>query len=121
MIDYSPLYNQMRDSALESWAEQLPKQLETVFSEDRHGDFARWLNAIEQLPTWSSGEVELNQARVAVESSSEISGEQQAQTKELLKALHPWRKGPIGSMTSTLIPNGGLTGNGIVLYTTLPH
>ncbi|MES9899602.1 MAG: tRNA 5-methoxyuridine(34)/uridine 5-oxyacetic acid(34) synthase CmoB [Sedimenticola sp.] len=94
MIDYGPLYKQMRGSALESWAEQLPKQLETVFSEDRHGDFARWLNAIEQLPTWSPDKVELNQARVAVKSDSTISGEQLAHTKELIKALHPWRKGP---------------------------
>ncbi|MEJ1355422.1 MAG: tRNA 5-methoxyuridine(34)/uridine 5-oxyacetic acid(34) synthase CmoB [Candidatus Sedimenticola sp. (ex Thyasira tokunagai)] len=94
VIDYEPLYKQMRGSALESWAKQLPKQLETVFSEDRHGDFARWLNAIEQLPTWSPDKVKLDQARVAVESDSKISGEQQAQTKELLKALHPWRKGP---------------------------
>ncbi|MES9858132.1 MAG: tRNA 5-methoxyuridine(34)/uridine 5-oxyacetic acid(34) synthase CmoB [Sedimenticola sp.] len=94
MIDYTPLFERMRDSALESWAAQIPEQLERLFSQQRHGEFSRWLDAIEQLPLVTAAQVELNLTTVAVAGKEVLSDKQLAQTRALLKALHPWRKGP---------------------------
>jgi tRNA (mo5U34)-methyltransferase len=68
LFDYPALWRCLADIGLPDWQHALEPLLRQRLSDDAHGDFPRWRNAIEQL---GSGD-----------------------TRELLLALHPWRKGP---------------------------
>lgn len=94
MIDYSGLYALLKETALESWGKELPAQLEERFTDRLHGDFPCWLEAIERLPVLPNEQVALNQATISVSSQNALDGPGRLQTVELLKQMHPWRKGP---------------------------
>jgi len=94
MIDYSALYPLLRETALEPWGEQLPGQIEERFTRRLHGDFPRWLAAIEKLPRLPAGQVALDSATVSVSGNQALEEETREEIIDLLKQLHPWRKGP---------------------------
>ena len=68
LFDYAALWHCLADLGLDEWQPVLEPLLKERLHDDAHGDFRRWREAIEQL---GSGD-----------------------TRELLLALHPWRKGP---------------------------
>ncbi len=94
MIDYSGLYRLMQDTPLESWAESLPDRLERCFQQELHGDFDRWTEAIGRLPKLPTGKVELNNATVSIASDHRLEAAVEEKIRQLLKEMHPWRKGP---------------------------
>ncbi|MEW7982215.1 MAG: tRNA 5-methoxyuridine(34)/uridine 5-oxyacetic acid(34) synthase CmoB [Candidatus Sedimenticola endophacoides] len=87
MIDCTDLCRRLAPGPLDAWARTLPEQR-------AHGDFPRWLEAIDRLPAAPDGTVELNRGRVGIHAESPLQGEPRRLAIELLQRLHPWRKGP---------------------------
>ncbi|MFM8444271.1 MAG: tRNA 5-methoxyuridine(34)/uridine 5-oxyacetic acid(34) synthase CmoB [Methylococcus sp.] len=77
---------------LTPWAQRLPEQLHRAFSADRHGDWGRWLNILQQLPVMPAEGCRLDAAAITVEGPCDTGLRQRLES--LLRGLHPWRKGP---------------------------
>ena len=94
MINYQPLINYWRGSQLDRWAQQLEQQVSTGLSQERYGDLARWLQALEDLPSLTVDSIHLNTSRVGASSVLPIDETTSIQLREALQRLRPWRKGP---------------------------
>jgi tRNA (mo5U34)-methyltransferase len=94
MIDYQPLIDRWRGSALEVWATALPEQIARGLSLQRYGDLPRWLRALEALPELQAEQVILDGPRVGARCAKPLGEAAARQLREALQALHPWRKGP---------------------------
>jgi len=94
MIDFTPFYQSLEDTALEPLSATLPRLLEQQFSEKRHGDLPRWLAALESLPNVKPVGVDLNAAAITVGNADSCTPESRQQIEAGLRALMPWRKGP---------------------------
>jgi tRNA (mo5U34)-methyltransferase len=68
LFDYPALWRCLADIGCDDWQASLELLIRGRLSDDAHGDFWRWREAVEQL---GAGD-----------------------TREQLLALHPWRKGP---------------------------
>lgn len=84
------LQRHLAGSPLYGWATSLPAQIAARI-EEGHGDLARWWSAVQRLPQVPAPKVELAQ-RFALHSDHDAA--LQAQVKEALQGLIPWRKGP---------------------------
>jgi len=73
MFDFDALHACLESLGLENWNEELGQILQDRLTGKTHGDWARWNRVIEALPGARGDEAEL---------------------RELLMGLHPWRKGP---------------------------
>ncbi len=94
MIHYQPFLERLASTELAEWAEQLPNIIANGLNEQRYGDLPRWKNVLQQLPEWSAGKIELNQSAISIQCNSSIDKQALLAFAELLKGLHPWRKGP---------------------------
>lgn len=86
-IDYTAFYPLLDGSPLEQWIELLPERIAHSFHSDRHGHLHQWEKSLAQLP-------DLDPMSVELKSEVRVEGESYPGLKELLKAFHPWRKGP---------------------------
>ena len=93
-MDYQPLIDRWRGSALDRWAQKLPEQLDKGLSHQRYGDLARWLEVLEALPELTPNRVILDQSRVGADCQPPLDATRQASLEQTLMGLHPWRKGP---------------------------
>ena len=93
-MDYQPLIDRWRDTELDRWAQLLPQQLEQGLSRQRYGDLERWLEVLDALPDIEPDNRTLDSARVGADCSIPLSSEAQAELRNTLMGLHPWRKGP---------------------------
>ncbi len=94
MIDFAPLYQRLEGTALEALAEALPTLLQRRFTDKRHGDLPRWLEALAALPTVKPTQVDLNAAAITVGGADSVTPETRQQIEAGLRRLMPWRKGP---------------------------
>ena len=94
MINYQPLIDHWGDGQLDRWAQQLEEQVSTGLSQQRYGDLARWLQALEDLPSLTVDSIHLNTSRVGASSDLPIDETASIQLREALQRLRPWRKGP---------------------------
>ena len=93
MIDYQPLFDQLRDTSLAHWLDPLPDALDQRLSAaERHGDLPRWQACLAMLPALT-GPVDLTQG-VRIGRAKDIEEEAREQLEQALRGLHPWRKGP---------------------------
>ena len=90
---FSELLNYLPNSPLAAWAPILPQQLSTLLIDHEHGDQARWLAALAQLPTLTDVQADLNADELTLHSPS-ISVLQATECEQGLRGLMPWRKGP---------------------------
>ncbi len=86
-IDYSEFYQLLAGTELESWIGLLPERIAHGLRYERHGLLPQWEEVLAELPVLESSKVELKD-EVRVE-GAEFPG-----LEDLLKAFHPWRKGP---------------------------
>ncbi len=86
-IDYSEFYQLLAGTELESWIGLLPERIAHGLRYERHGLLPQWEEVLAELPVLESSTVEL-MSEVRVE-GAEFPG-----LEDLLKAFHPWRKGP---------------------------
>ena len=94
MINYQPLIRRWRDSELDRWAQVLEQQIDSGLNQERYGDLARWLQALQDLPSLPVDSVHLDTSRVGAGSALPLDEPMSAQLREALQRLHPWRKGP---------------------------
>ncbi|MDX2506131.1 MAG: tRNA 5-methoxyuridine(34)/uridine 5-oxyacetic acid(34) synthase CmoB [Gammaproteobacteria bacterium] len=90
MLNYTSLYDLMRDTPLEKWAGLLPEQLAQVMAEP-HGYYERWQKALQQLPQIECCDVDFNSDNLHAVTKNEIDLQQ---LEVSLRQLLPWRKGP---------------------------
>ncbi len=93
-LDYKPFLQHLAQCGLPRWAERLPEQLSAALAPQRHGDLARWRDALTRLPAHPVARVELDRGAVAVAGPHPLAGDEQEQLRAALMQLHPWRKGP---------------------------
>ena len=96
---FDDLLNWMPTSALATWSEQLPQQLQQILIDKQHGDVPRWLLALQQLPDIDQISADLTADALDL-SSSELDPAIQAQLEAGLRGLMPWRKGPFQFFSS---------------------
>ena len=93
MIDYTPLFDQLRDTALAHWLDPLPAALQQrLLAAERHGDLPRWQSCLTQLPD-VQGHADLA-GGVRIGQAQDLDDASRRQLEEALRGLHPWRKGP---------------------------
>ena len=90
MLDGDLLHTELRLEGHGAWSHQLRSFAETALK--RHGDFRKWLNALERLPRLEATTREFN-ARI-VTLGGLCSTSHQQTIRESLQELRPWRKGP---------------------------
>ncbi|RLU00774.1 tRNA 5-methoxyuridine(34)/uridine 5-oxyacetic acid(34) synthase CmoB [Ketobacter sp.] len=61
---------------------------------DKHGDFARWQQAVLDLPRVAISSLALDQAVVRAGAAGDVDEPTRARIEHSLRGLHPWRKGP---------------------------
>lgn len=93
-MNYSQLFSVLNDNAMSDWSSLLEQQIEDFFSNLNHGDYPKWLSAVEGLPVIPVATSNFNSDSVVIGSKSDCTDEQQALIKEQLQVLMPWRKGP---------------------------
>ncbi|MFT6371600.1 MAG: tRNA (mo5U34)-methyltransferase [Gammaproteobacteria bacterium] len=88
ITNFESLMAEFRDSGFSSWVEDLElKQPDWLV---HHGDYARWNEALMQLPDINCAMGDFSQSAVRVQGGCQ----QQDQLHKALKGLTPWRKGP---------------------------
>jgi tRNA (mo5U34)-methyltransferase len=87
-MSYAALFEQFRSAGFSEWADHLTTQAQDWLV--HHGDFARWSNALNQLPIIEGIEVHFDRSAITIEGSCD----QKEQLFGALKGLSPWRKGP---------------------------
>ncbi len=85
---------QLRNSPLEAVTDALIKATISAVKQRRHGDHDKWLDIIDALPEAHPSVVELDQAIVKIGRCEDMDANALLRLKQLLLALHPWRKGP---------------------------
>ncbi|NNJ70038.1 MAG: tRNA 5-methoxyuridine(34)/uridine 5-oxyacetic acid(34) synthase CmoB [Kiritimatiellales bacterium] len=104
-IDYTEFYEQLKNTPLEPWIELLPKRIAHGLRYERHGLLPQWEEALAKLPkiveaTPSSlsprtqRDEGVASTLVDLKNEVRVDGQPIDGLEELLKAFHPWRKGP---------------------------
>ena len=93
-MDYSRLLNALKDNDMSTWAGLLESQIEDYFKCINHGDYPRWQQAIDNLPTITPSSINLNNDSVQIGVPDDVSEQEHKQIEQQLKGLMPWRKGP---------------------------
>ncbi|TKB57618.1 tRNA 5-methoxyuridine(34)/uridine 5-oxyacetic acid(34) synthase CmoB [Ferrimonas aestuarii] len=93
MIDFKQFYQRIADSKLSHWLETCPSQLAQWRKLHTHGDFPKWERVIAKLPKVEANVIDLKTQVMIGDGSQEFNGGAQ-KLENLLKCLHPWRKGP---------------------------
>jgi tRNA (mo5U34)-methyltransferase len=86
-MDYSLFYQQLANTSAASWLEILPAQVDAALDPQKHGDWNKWLILLEKLPRLPISHIDLNSPAITV------TGGYNDDLKDILKQLHPWRKG----------------------------
>jgi tRNA (mo5U34)-methyltransferase len=93
MFNFANLYQIIAQKPLlQPWLNVLPQQL-SDWQNSEHGDIERWINALKKISTDSPDQIDIN-SQVKVANNTPISLGEQKKLENLLKAFHPWRKGP---------------------------
>lgn len=90
LLDYAPLLSLLRDTPLAPLASCVSADFAASI---KHGDFPKWLAALQSLPTITPTSTDL-QSAVRIGESTQTSNNERAQLQNALMQLHPWRKGP---------------------------
>lgn len=87
-MDYSGLFNHLRNAGFNQWVEQLERQQKDWLC--HHGDYTRWSEALSLLPPIYDLEAYLDRPAVTIGGVCE----NHDSLFQALKSLMPWRKGP---------------------------
>lgn len=92
MIDYATLFESLRGTNLDR-LRHMQDAVAAGMSTKRFGDLPTWLDALKQLPTVRTKDVDF-ETGVTIGRSTDCSAMELEQIKTRLQALMPWRKGP---------------------------
>ena len=87
-MSYAALFEQLRLAGFTEWADHLAIQEKDWLV--HHGDYARWSNALNQLPAIEGIEAHFDRPAITIDGKCD----QEEQLLSALKGLSPWRKGP---------------------------
>lgn len=90
-MDYEKFFTALGEPELQSWAESVLPLAEQKLQS--HGDVPKWADAIQQLPSLSLDELELNNS-VRLGPALDSTDPRKESLQQQLMHLHPWRKGP---------------------------
>ena len=93
MNRYTPLFDTLNDSDIQRWVPTLRADIKERLSE-KHGDFSHWQSVLDNFPHITPSFIDLNASAITIGQEGDCDVETQAEIKELLKKLKPWRKGP---------------------------
>jgi len=85
-------FNEMRQTSLSAWADELERKSQTILENANHGDFLKWLEAFKAFPKEKNSQIDLNREAITV--GSPLALEDSQARCNALKKLNPWRKGP---------------------------
>lgn len=93
MFNFANFYQLIaQDTRLQPWLNVLPQQL-TDWGNADHGDFERWVKALNKIPSDKPDTIELKKS-VTISNAQPIADGERKKLESLLKTFHPWRKGP---------------------------
>ncbi|ARN57564.1 tRNA (mo5U34)-methyltransferase [Sedimentisphaera salicampi] len=92
MNAYNLFFQRLKDNLPEELVSKVRQKSDAVFSAPSHGDFDRWLEAVEDMPDIRPESVDFSGDFAAA--NAKIAAEEQLKISRSLKQLHPWRKGP---------------------------
>lgn len=95
MFDPLQLKAELDSSPLHLIADDLIQATQIVLSSRRHGHMDNWLDILKNLPNREANSVLLNQPSPYIGSSASLDAASQEKLHVDLKALQPWRKGPL--------------------------
>ncbi len=93
MFNFANFYQLIaQDTRLQPWLNTLPQQL-TDWQNAEHGDFARWVKALNKIPEGHPDQVDIKHSVTLTNDTPFHTGELK-KLENLLRTFHPWRKGP---------------------------
>ena len=87
-MSYAALFEQLRLAGFTEWVDHLAAQEQDWLV--HHGDYARWSNALNQLPVIEGIEARFDRSAITIDGNCD----QKELLLKALKGLSPWRKGP---------------------------
>lgn len=93
MFNFANFYQLIaQDTRLQPWLNTLPQQL-TDWQNAEHGDFARWVRALNKIPNGQPDQINLTD-KVEMSNDTPMPAGELKKLENLLRTFHPWRKGP---------------------------
>ncbi|RJX73747.1 tRNA 5-methoxyuridine(34)/uridine 5-oxyacetic acid(34) synthase CmoB [Vibrio sinensis] len=93
MFNFANFYQLIaQDTRLQPWLNVLPQQL-TDWQNAEHGDFARWVRALNKIPSDTPEQIDIQNSVTIANNQAMHQGELK-RLENLLRTFHPWRKGP---------------------------
>lgn len=93
MFNFANFYQLIaQDTRLQPWLNVLPQQL-TDWQNAEHGDFDRWLRALNKISADAPDNIDLKQS-VTISNHQPMPIGELKKLESLLRTFHPWRKGP---------------------------
>lgn len=93
MFNFANFYQLIaQDTRLQPWLNVLPQQL-TDWQNAEHGDFERWLRALNKISADTPDNIDLKQS-VTISNHQPMPIGELKKLESLLRTFHPWRKGP---------------------------
>ena len=92
-MDFEAFFDHAARTSLAPFTAELRAALNQV-EPDKHGDYARWQQAVQDLPQVSISSTVLDQSVVRAGEAGDVDDATRAQIERCLRGLHPWRKGP---------------------------
>ncbi|MBG0758358.1 tRNA 5-methoxyuridine(34)/uridine 5-oxyacetic acid(34) synthase CmoB [Vibrio cidicii] len=93
MFNFANFYQLIaQDTRLQPWLNVLPQQL-TDWQNAEHGDFDRWLRALNKISADTPDNIDLKQS-VTISNHQPMPIGELKKLESLLRTFHPWRKGP---------------------------
>ena len=93
-ISFESLYTDLIEQDFEYWQASLPALLKQALNQRLHGKREEWDSILAALPEIDASDYAIGDDTVRIGKASDIDDETRAKLYELLKSLHPWRKGP---------------------------
>lgn len=91
MFNFANFYQLIaQDTRLQPWLNVLPQQL-TDWQNAEHGDFGRWLKALNKIPEGSPDQVDIKNS-VTISNDTPFHEGELKKLENLLRTFHPWRK-----------------------------
>lgn len=94
VLDATPFLQALAQSPLSPWQDTFAQLMQQALAPGKHGDLARWCDALRALPDIPVSRVVLDQDTVTAGLPGDCSDAVRQQLTDALQGLHPWRKGP---------------------------
>ena len=95
MINLTTLHGDLeKHRHLKSWIPELTKHIEVGLCPKRYGDLAQWQATLDKLPTVEIATTNFRSHNIELNAAANLSERDRGHLEELLRELHPWRKGP---------------------------